>query len=169
MNVNFYSYEFPEYTCSPFNDFFVVLLDSKYNGQPANPTDKNLAFYQSGSNKYPVGVNLAYGNTGLFTECVNGKTGCAGTGPAGSINTCKEVTELVGTGFDNPDGADCDSNSLAGGATGWLTTSGNVVGGETITLRIAIWDTSDQSWDSTAVIDNFQWSVLSSNPGTVIN
>ena len=52
-----------------------------------------------------------------------------------------------------------------GGATGWLTTGGNVVGGESIRLRIAIWDTSDDNLDSLAVIDNFKWA---SNPGTII-
>jgi hypothetical protein len=178
MNVNFFSYEFPEYTCSPFNDFFVVLLDSGWNGSPANPTDKNLAFYSAGAGKnYPVGVNLAYGDTGLFTQCMNGKTGCAGKGlpptipdawPQGTISTCKAVTDLAGTGFDVKKSGSCDSNSLNGGGTGWLQTSGNVVGGETITLRIAIWDTSDGSWDSTAVIDNFQWSVTPADPGTII-
>ena len=173
MNVNFYSYEFPEWTCSPFNDFFVVLLDSAYNGQPANPADKNLAFYSDASmKKYPVGVNLAYGNTGLFTQCVNGATGCDGVifgGQTGNINTCTSTAELAGTGLEGANSGECDSNALQGGGTGWLTTSGNVKGGEIMTLRIAIWDTSDEDYDSTAVIDNFQWSVTSSNPGTVIN
>ena len=77
FSVNFMSSEYPEWTCSPFNDFFVVLLDSTYTGSPANPTDKNLAFYTSPSMQiYPVGVNLAAGNTGLFTVCTNGPTGC---------------------------------------------------------------------------------------------
>jgi hypothetical protein len=47
-------------------------------------------------------------------------------------------------------------------------TQGNVVGGETITLRIALWDTSDAIYDSTAIIDNFVWSVDAAQPGTVI-
>jgi hypothetical protein len=47
-------------------------------------------------------------------------------------------------------------------------TQGNVVGGETIKLRIAIWDTSDGYYDSVSIIDNFQWSVDVSQPGTVI-
>ena len=46
-STNFFSSEYPEWTCSAFNDFFVVLLDSAWTGQPANPTDKNLAFYTS--------------------------------------------------------------------------------------------------------------------------
>src|SRR5690606_26834168 len=115
---------------------------------------------------YPVGVNLAHGNTGLFTQCVNGTTGCLGTN--GTISTCQSTEQLAGTGFDRPAAGSCDLNSLSGGGTGWLTTSGNVKGGEIITLRIAIWDTSDQRLDSLVVLDNFQWSVDTSDPGTVI-
>ncbi len=168
IKSNFYTAEFPEWTCSAFNDFFVILLDSTYSGTPANPTDKNLAFYTqpNTTTNYPVGVNLAYGNTGLFTECVNGSTGCSGT--PGTISTCVGVTDLAGTGFDDPQPGSCDGNSLLGGATGWLTTTGNVVPGETITVRIAIWDTSDHALDSLAVVDAFTWSVDAANPGTVI-
>jgi hypothetical protein len=154
--------------CSPYNDFFVVLLDSTWQGQPANPTDKNLAFYRNPAGTiYPVGVNLGYGNTGLFTQCTNGQTGCAPGATLGTIGTCTGTGMLTGTGFDNPGLNDCGSPHQGGG-TGWLQTSGNVVGGEIITLRIAIWDTSDQLLDSLVVLDNFQWSVDVSDPGTVI-
>ena len=164
---NFFSAEYPEYVCSPYNDFFVVLLDSAWSGQPANPSDKNLAFYRNAANMiYPVGVNLAYGNTGLFTQCQNGATGCEGT--PGTISTCTGTGQLAGTGFDRTSPGACAQDSIEGGATGWLVTSGNVKGGEIITLRIAIWDTSDQNLDSLVVLDNFQWSVDVSDPGTVI-
>lgn len=170
LDTNFFSSEFPEFTCSQYNDFFVVLLDSTYAGSPANPMDKNLAFYSpAGSTmKYPVGVNLAAGNTGLFTQCVNGKTGCAPFGTTGTISTCTSTTDLAGTGFDTADPGTCDTNSLEGGGTGWLQTSGNVVPGEIIKLRIAIWDTSDHVLDSLALVDAFTWSVDLSQPGTVI-
>jgi hypothetical protein len=167
LKSNFYSAEFPEWTCSPYNDFFVVLLDSNYSGNPANPMDKNLAFYTAPDMKnYPVGVNLAHGNTGLFTQCVNGSTGCSGE--PGTISTCISTDDLLMTGFDEPASLSCDANSLMGGATGWLTTSGNVTPGEIIKLRIAIWDTSDHAFDSLAIVDGFQWSVDSTQPGTVI-
>jgi hypothetical protein len=172
LQTNFFSSEFPEWTCSPYNDFFVVLLDSMWSGSPANPSDKNLAFYTDASmKKYPVGVNLAYGNTGLFTQCNNGTTGCAGGATPGTISSCTSTTELAGTGMETPDPGSAllgCTNAQIGGGTGWLTTTGNVVGGEIIKLRIAIWDTSDGNLDSLAVIDNFQWSVQSSDPGTVI-
>jgi hypothetical protein len=166
MSTNFFSSEFPEYTCSPFNDFFVVLLDSAYTGEKPNPSDKNLAFYSKGAQNYPVGVNLAAGNTGLFTQCKNGATGCQGT--TGSISTCTGVNELAGTGLDQADPGSCDQQALQGGATGWLVTSGNVKPGEIITLRIAIWDTSDEALDSLAVIDGFEWDLGPVDPGTVI-
>jgi hypothetical protein len=168
LKSNFYSAEFPEWTCSPYNDFFVILLDSMYSGMPANPADKNLAFYNPPGTmmKVPVGVNLAFGNTGLFTQCVNGTTGCSGT--PGTISTCVSTNDLTNTGFDDPDPFECDTNSLKGGATGWLTTTGNVQPGEIMTLRIAIWDTSDHAYDSLALVDGFQWSADPATPGTVI-
>ncbi len=166
LRSNFFSSEFPEYTCSPYNDFFVVLIDSM---SPDNPADKNLAFYTppGSTDKVPVGVNLGYGNTGLFTQCTNGATGCA-SNVAGSITSCTGTDDLQGTGFDDPAPGTCDAASLKGGATGWLTTSGNVVPGETITLRSAIWDTTDHALDSLAVVDGFKWSAEPSTPGTVI-
>ena len=173
LDTNFFSSEFPEWTCSPYNDFFVVLLDSTYTGVPANPADKNLAFYTPANStmKFPVGVNLAAGDTGLFTQCINGKIGCAnilGGGGGGTISTCTSTDQLVGTGLDSADGGSCDTNSKQGGGTGWLQTSGNVVGGEIIKLRIAIWDTSDHILDSIAVFDHFAWSVEATDPGTVL-
>lgn len=176
LRSNFLSSEYPEWTCSPYNDFFVVLLDSTFAGTPANPADKNLATYTSPANMiYPVGVNLAHGNTGLFTVCTNGPTGCTQESVDGNITTCMANTELTGTGFDgtNPQGQGtnpgfCGANNQVGGGTGWLTTSGNVVPGEVITLRIAIWDTSDPILDSAVLIDHFEWSIEAATPGTVI-
>jgi hypothetical protein len=170
LSTDFFSSEFPEYTCSAYNDFFVVLLDSKYAGMNPNPTDKNLAFYTppNSTDKFPVGVNLATGNTGLFTQCVNGDTGCAPFSTHGNIATCTSQSQLAGTGMDTPAGGQCNANSVEGGGTGWLVTAGNVVGGEIITLRIAIWDTSDGNLDSLAIVDGFTWSVDEASPGTVI-
>lgn len=174
--TNFMSSEYPEWVCSPFNDFFVVLLDSTFAGDPANPADKNLARYTAPDGQvYPVGVNLAYGDTGLFRVCKNGATGCGPNAVAGTTSTCTGQEDLAGTGFEiaNPqpyqdEPGVCGSNNLVGGGTGWLVTSGNVVPGEIIELRIAIWDTSDDIYDSLVLIDNFQWSVEASEPGTDI-
>lgn len=167
----FYSAEYPEWVCSAYNDVFVALLDSTFvpgNGESANPADKNIAFYSApGGFVYPVGVNLAFGNTGLFTQCVNGSTGCGSlSNPTGSTTTCLATTLLAGTGFDDPDAGNCDPQSLLGGGTGWLTTAGNVVPGEVIEVRFAIWDTSDHGYDSLVLLDNWTWSTTPIQPGT---
>ncbi len=167
FDTDFYTEEFPEYVCSPYNDFLVVLLDSTFNGTPANPADKNLAAYTNAQlGRWPVGVNLATLDKGLFTQCVNGTLGCSNVGMGTrTITTCVGTSELAGTGLEAPAAGTCDADSLVGGASGWLTTYGNVVGGETIKLRIAIWDTSDGILDSTALVDDFRWSTAPAMPG----
>jgi hypothetical protein len=42
---------------------------------------------------------------------------------------------------------------------GWLTTTAPVIPGETITLELTIGDVGDGYYDSTVLIDAFQWSV----------
>ncbi len=176
VSTFFYSSEYPEWVCSQFNDFFLTLLDSKFvpnQNQSANPSDKNIAFYDAGGgNIYPLGVNLAFGNTGLFKQCENGQTGCNMTAVQSTTNACTGTTMLAGTGFDiqkppSPPGLKCccGNNDLAGGGTGWLKMSGNVKPGETIKLRFVIWDTSDAYYDSLVLLDGFEWSVSASTPG----
>ena len=167
--ANFLTSEFPEYVCSSFNDVFVALLDSSYAGTPANPADKNLATYVApGSMHYPLGSALARDNTGLFTQCVNGATGCF-SGNTGTIATCAGTGGILGTGMDFADAGTCNANSVVGGGTDWLVLRGNVVPGETIQLRLAIWDTGDGSYDSVVLLDNFRWSSDVITPGTTLN
>ena len=170
FSANFFSADFPEWVCSPFNDLFVVLLDSGFSGAPTNPADKNLAMYFPPTGApVPVGVNLASGNTGLFTQCVNGTVGCETGSVMGAISTCASTSGLVGTGMDMATPGLCDGNSLLGGGTGWLVVRGNVVPGEVITLRIAIWDVGDGTLDSLVLLDNFRWSYDTVTPGTTLN
>lgn len=166
--AKFFTADFPESVDTAYDDMFVALLDSTYAGTNANPADKNLAVYITpASQRYPVGVNLASGNTGLFNDCVNGTTGCAGD-VAGATSVCTGTSGLIGTGFDLPDSGNCNPDSLVGGSTGWLAIRGNVVPGETITLRLAIWDTGDGLSDSLVLLDDFSWSAETVIPGTTL-
>ncbi len=179
VSTYFYSSEYPEWVCSPYNDFFLALLDSAFvpnAQQKPNPADKNLAIYTSPANQiYPLGVNLAYGDTGLFKQCLNGGTGCNNAGGAkpGTISTCVGTTELAGTGFDvlNPPPTNgpingwCGASNMTGGGTGWLVINGNVKPGEIVELRFVAWDTGDNYYDSVVLLDNFKWSVDASDPG----
>ncbi len=171
LAANFFSSDYPESVCGQFNDVFVALLDSGFAGAPANPVDKNLATYIApNSAAYPLGVNLAYGNTGLFTQCVNGATGCASGNPS-TIYTCTSTSGLTGTGMDIAAPADsCGvSGGMVGGGTDWLMLRGNVIPGEIITLRLALWDSGDSSYDSLVILDNFQWSSQLVTAGTTRN
>jgi hypothetical protein len=81
------------------------------------------------------------------------------------MNTCtKPVTQLAGTGYEDDDG----TGTPIGGGTGWLTTTSPVTPGETATVRFIIFDEGDHIYDSSVIIDNFQFQVQgSTGPNTV--
>jgi Putative metal-binding motif len=151
MNENFFSYEFPTYVCSEYDDTFVIEMTPVPSGL-ANP---NIAFDQSGNT---LGVNSS-----LFQVCdpqiVVGTNFPCPLGPS----------SLQGTGFSAG-----DSDGFGGdrGATGWLKTVVNIgpeLRGKDITLLFAVWDGGDGVLDSTALVDNLVWSdeSASSTPVTV--
>lgn len=141
FDFRFFSQEYWEYTCSEYNDFFIAMLDTGAEGIPA---DKNISFDSNGGY---ISVNTDQ----FFTVC-EVKEGY----------TCPDGTDpLAGTGYDQQEedtGGCTPGYHYYAGATQWLTTSAPVVPGETITLRFVIWDTSDQSYDSLVLLDNFKWS-----------
>src|SRR5690606_15893625 len=85
FNFNFYTYEWPVYICSQYNDFFVALLSPIPQGQQ----DGNIAFDMQGN---PISVNNAFMDV---CGCSNGPPCSAG----GKTFLCPlGTTELVGTG-----------------------------------------------------------------------
>lgn len=150
----FYSAEYPEYACSPYNDLWVTLLTTGAKGIANN---HNILFDDQGT---PGSVNLNF-----FDRCIAGPTGCSGGTPG--FNFCSGGKgELAGTGFDDPDDP-CGNPSSIGGGTGWITTEAPVVPGETITIQFIVWDSSDGIYDSGAILDNFRWQTTSlANPDT---
>jgi len=129
FNLNFYTFEFPGYICSQFNDFFVTLMTPK----PSGSSDGNISFDQDNN---PISVN----NSMLRA--------CSAQSAGGKNFTCPLGTALLqGTGFEGH------------AATGWLQTISPVEPGTTVKLRFAIWDSGDQILDSTVLVDNFAFSV----------
>lgn len=174
-DLNFFSAEFPEYVCSQYTDMFVALLDTT---DAENPADKNIAVYDEfadGTVLWPLGVNLAQSANGLFSQCVNGPIGCSGQ--VSDYSGCVGVDQLIGTGFDSYDSTGtfdpgCLDNPgtttghyYKGGATGWLTMSGNVEPGEVAEIRLAVWDAGGYLYDSLVVLDNWTWGLTAAAPG----
>jgi len=150
FDFDFYSSEWPNYVCSNFNDAFIAYLTS------SAMTD-NVSF---DSNNNPVAVN-----TNFFNRCTPGTpVGCLQMdfpgGPTATSTCSAGPGELAGTGFADTAQTVCaGSNTTAtlGGATGWLTTQAPITGGEQFTLEFMIWDAGDGQYDSSVLIDHFQW------------
>jgi hypothetical protein len=164
FNSYFFSAEYPEFVCTTFNDQFIALVDTP-NGTPkpiANPIDKNLMTYTQGGQQWPIGINIAKG-TSLFAVCDSQTSNPLCWDTDVSASSCSlGSSQLTGTGFEKG-GFD---NCTIGGGTYWLTTAGNVIPGDIVELRVAIWDVGDTSYDSLAVLDGFQWLTNATLPGT---
>ncbi len=152
FDFDFGSGEWPEYVCSPFNDAFIAYLKSAaFNSGNAD----NISFDAKNN---PVSVN-----NGFFSECspTGAKTGCAPQATAGTASCTNGTNDLMGTGFYDLDDSQnpyaCNSSETGGGMTGWLTTQAPVAPGETITIDLMVWDTGDQYYDSSVILDNWQW------------
>ena len=153
FNFDFYSFEFPTFVCTAYNDQFIALI----NPPPAGSINGNISF-DSKSN--PVSVNMAF-----FPVCDPMSIGqfgfiCAAPSlcPAAPTPYCPSgASQLEGTGF-------ASFPLVNAGATSWLKSQAPVVGGQEISIRFAIWDTGDAALDSSVLLDNFRWVA---NGGTV--
>jgi hypothetical protein len=154
FDFDFHSSEWPEFVCSAYNDSFIAYL-SGAGGDPAN-----ISFDAQGN---PVSVN-----NGFLDRCTpSTPTGCmVPSGPHVVAKCASGEAELGGTGYGAPREVYCSTPSTPGAATGWLTSSAPVPPGGTITLELMIWDTGDQNYDSTVLLDHFQWVATSTTTGT---
>jgi hypothetical protein len=124
---DFYTYEFPQFVCSQYSDFLVILQSPAPSGA------------LGGSIAFDSGENPISANTTLLGVCAPQTAG-------GKTFDCPLGTgELDGTGFEGH------------GATGWLTVKSPVDAGTDVTLRIGVWDMVDHILDSTVLVDDFRW------------
>lgn len=150
FDFDFYTYEWPNFVCNSYNDFFIAILEPYPPGQ----TDGNVSYDGLGN---PISVNNA-----LLNVC-----GCEGNPPspcsAGPLTYACPFgnTALIGTGF----GFDTTIDGSNHAATGWLRTTAPVEGGSEVHLRFAVHDSQDGVLDSTSLVDNFKWVA---KPGTMV-
>jgi len=146
FNFDFYTYEWPGFVCSTYNDFFVAILDPI----PQNQTDGNISFDQLNN---PVSVNNAFLEV---CGCQNGPPCQAG---GKSFNCALGATELQGTGFG------LDTAYQDHGATSWLITQAPVDPNTQIKIRWGVYDSGDGVLDTTTLVDNWHWIA---EPGTTV-
>lgn len=157
FNFKFYSFEFPDWVCdtSGYNDQFVALVSPPPTGSyvPTGSTFGNISF---DSNNHPVSVNMGFFDVcdpttpaRFASHCISGGGVC----PSIPSPYCPlGVNDLAGTGFDV-----WHSTVGPAGATRWLKTQAPAQPGSVITVRFAIWDAGNSQFDSTVLVDNFQW------------
>jgi hypothetical protein len=147
-DFDFFSGEWPEWVCTNYNDSYVAWLTSMaFTGMSG---DYNISF---DSKNNPISVN-----NNFFQVCspANATVGCAGS--SSSTDSCSlGNAQLQGTGFFINGDNQCGATDSGGGATGWLTTQAPAQAGETMTIQFMIWDTGDQAYDSSVLIDNWNW------------
>ena len=74
---------------------------------------------------------------------------------AGFLDNLPGSPELAGTSMDQNAG------------TKWLVTTAGVTPGEQIEIVFAVWDLSDDIWDTTVILDNFLWECEGGPPVTI--
>lgn len=133
----FFTPDYKEYVCTQYNDRFVVMMTPK----PAGSADGNLVVDREG-------VGLSASSAAFIRACQPGSAkGLTFSCPLG-------VSALEGTGFEDH------------ASTGWLKTTTPVVPGSEITLRFAVWDSADGTFDSTVLVDGFTFSTAAATTPT---
>lgn len=148
---NFFTFEWPQYICTEFNDFFIANLTPF----PETQADGNISFDDFGN---PISVNNAFlsvcGCPSSPGQCVVPPS--APTKPF----DCEQGTDrLLGTPWETDTTA-----GWTNGSSGWLITSAPVEKSSEITIRFVTYDSSDMRVDSSAVVDGWVWYA---EPGTV--
>jgi hypothetical protein len=154
FDTMFFTQEYPDFVCSPYNDFFLAFVDPA----PDEHADGNVLFDARGDT---IGVN-----TGLLSACRETDSERL----ARSVPCEAGPALLKDTGFDAGESR-CASKitmqrDIGGASTGWLHTDVPVQPGKIVTLRFVLWDSADPLLDSTVLIDNFRWSLESTQLGT---
>ncbi len=144
FNVNMYTWEYPGYICSTFNDFVTVMMAPA----PSGLGDTTCGGLPCGNISFDAQGNSLSVNAGFLEVCSPGTYG-------GKTFDCQLGTgELSGTGFEEH------------AATGWLQTTAPVTPGSDITLELGAWDSGDGILDTTGLFDNFRWSLEETPTGT---
>jgi hypothetical protein len=145
LDFIFMSAEYEEWIGTSFNDKFYVILNAP-----------------DSTNGVDVVINAGLcSNPDAYYDFENamGKWCYIAVNSFFSEPCTNPTTNISGTGYE------C---GVEGSSTGWLTTRQPIQPGEAFELRLHIHDTSDQAYDSAAIIDNFRWLTGPVEAGTTL-
>ena len=146
----FFTDEYPDFICSPFNDFFQVVVLPK---RPGAGKEGNIVFDLDGNavsvNNSLLRVCAPGEHGGKDFKCPLGRASLEGTG----VDNCTGTALLPGGVFDQFDGM----REAYGASTGWLNTEFAVKPAEIITMRFTIWDSGDSALDSVSIVDHLRF------------
>ncbi len=139
----YFSWEYPSFWESEYNDIFIGWLESEaWTG--------NISFDANGA---AISVNAGFMNyLDADTPNVDGMGAGHPDCPTGTNCSAPELHQT------------CMQNH---GGTAWLTTEAEVIPGEDMILVLAVMDLGDPNLDSFAFLDNFEWGCTEGPPRTV--
>jgi hypothetical protein len=130
---------------------------------PATANSFSLDFYFL-SAEYPEYVGTSYNDrfeANISGTAWSGNAAIDSLGNPITINsvlfTVTNTADLLGTDFEH-----------VGGGTGWLTVVVPVDPGDTVTVTFSIADEADGSYDSTVILDDFEWSTTDIDTPVII-
>ncbi len=159
FSFNFRTYEFPQFICTQYNDFFWA------NFVQGN-TNKNISF---DSQMNAISVNAAF-----LSQCDCPPAG-PGTCTAPPFPMAGQPTKMFDCqGTDLLDGSDFDGTTnpkptydgWTNAGSGWIITTTPVLPKQNVKLRFAVFDSGvlngvkDHNVDSTVTIDRFRWHAI---------
>jgi hypothetical protein len=131
FDSNIFSYDWPTNICDAYTDWVLAMLLP----WPAGQHDGNVLFEPNGD---PIGPSSS-----LLQACACISPPCT-IGPF-SYDCPLGPAPLLETGYEGH------------ASTSWLRTTVPVVPGDTIQLRLTVYDSGDAFYGTTAIFDNFRW------------
>lgn len=139
----FYTHEWAGWVCTLYNDHFTI----RVSPAPDGSNQGNIAF---GDGDFPVSVNSSYMRACNPDDSASFAVNAPDGPPPLPDPYCPlGLDSLLGTGFH--------SAYNSGGATPWLVAEAPVTPGSEVHVDFSIWDSADNNYDSTVLIDSFEW------------
>ena len=180
FDFRFFSREYPYYVCTSYNDFFMTIVTDE-SGKPfidtnndgtATDEDGNISFDKL---NHAVSVNNAFFTTCAAPACYDSvamsnipNAGCpaSSTCNTGHCGSCEDGFNELYAYYPDPYTGSGNGRTHRGGGTAWLTTQAPVAPGQIFNIDFYIWDTGDSNYDSSVILDNFQWRCDETPVGT---